>query len=361
MREVIAAEVAASGPIPFERFMQLALYGETGFFSSAQLRSEKAGDFLTSPEVSSMFGETLAAFVRSERARIGEPFRLVEVAGGSGSLLRPLLAAIDVEDGAVGTGAVGTGGVETWAVEVSPAATVALGEVVGPGRVVRSLDSIEGPLRGVILANELLDNLPMAIAQLTADGWRERWVGQGEDGLSFIDADPRPDVVAWLERFAGPVDIGGWVEVQLEASEWVRSAVARLDAGALLLIDYGDTTENLAPRRQDGTLRTYRAHHLGPHPLDEPGATDITADVNVTAIEAAAREAGAEVEVWRQDDFLASLGLRDRIKALRHEELELARAGDEMARLRLRTLRTEAETLLHPRGLGDFRVVVARR
>jgi SAM-dependent MidA family methyltransferase len=361
MREVIAAEVAASGPIPFERFMQLALYGETGFFSSAQLRSEKAGDFLTSPEVSSMFGETLAALVRSERARIGEPFRLVEVAGGSGSLLRPSWRRSMWRTGLWGLGLWELGGVETWAVEVSPAATVALGEVVGPGRVVRSLDSIEGPLRGVILANELLDNLPMAIAQLTADGWRERWVGQGEDGLSFIDADPRPDVVAWLERFAGPVDIGGWVEVQLEASEWVRSAVARLDAGALLLIDYGDTTENLAPRRQDGTLRTYRAHHLGPHPLDEPGATDITADVNVTAIEAAAREAGAEVEVWRQDDFLASLGLRDRIKALRHEELELARAGDEMARLRLRTLRTEAETLLHPRGLGDFRVVVARR
>ncbi len=346
MRDVIAAEVTASGPIPFERFMQLALYGDTGFFSSSRLRSEKAGDFLTSPEVSPMFGETLATFVRSERERIGEPFHLVEVAGGSGSLLRPLLAVIDVD---------------AWAVEVSPAATAALRDVVDPGRVVSSLDAIDGPLRGVVVANELLDNLPMAIAQLTADGWRERWVGHGDDGLAFIDADPRPEVMSWLERFAGPVEVGGWVEVQLAASDWVRAAVARLDAGALLLVDYGDTAENLAPRRQDGTLRTYRAHHLGPHPLDEPGATDITADVNVTAIEAAAREAGAEVEVWRQDDFLASLGLRDRVKVMRHEELELARAGDEMARLRLRTLRTEAETLLHPRGLGDFRVVVARR
>ena len=346
MRDVIAAEVAESGPIPFERFMQLALYGETGFFSSTRLRSEKAGDFLTSPEVSPMFGETLAAFVRSERDRIGEPFRLIEVAGGSGSLLRSLLHEIDVD---------------TWAVEVSPAAASALGEVVGPDRVVESLDSIDGPARGVVVANELLDNLPMAIAQLTADGWRERWVGEGEEGLAFIDADPRPEVVAWLERFAGPVEVGGWVEVQLEAFAWMEEATARLDAGAVVVIDYGDTAENLAPRRQDGTLRTYRAHHLGPHPLDEPGATDITADVNITAIEAAARQAGAEVEMWRQDDFLASLGLRDRIKVMRHEELEMARAGDEMARLRLRTLRTEAETLLHPRGLGDFRVVVARR
>ncbi|MEX1271150.1 MAG: class I SAM-dependent methyltransferase, partial [Acidimicrobiia bacterium] len=124
MRDVIAAEVAASGPIPFERFMQLALYGETGFFSSTRLRSQKAGDFLTSPEVSPMFGETLAAFVASERERIGEPFRLVEVAGGSGSLLRPLLGILDVE---------------TWAVEISPAASAALQGVVGRGRVVDTL------------------------------------------------------------------------------------------------------------------------------------------------------------------------------------------------------------------------------
>ena len=198
MKDVIAAEVAAAGPIPFERFMHLALYGETGFFSSSRLRSEKAGDFLTSPEVSPMFGETLAVFVRAERDRIGEPFRLVEVAGGSGSLLRTLLGMIEVE---------------TWAVEVSPAATAALGYVVDPARVVSSLDSIDGPLRGVVVANELLDNLPMAIAQLTADGWRERWVGQGAEGLAFIDADPRPEVISWLDRFAGPVEVGGWVEV----------------------------------------------------------------------------------------------------------------------------------------------------
>ena len=345
MRDAIAAEIARSGPIPFEQFMDRALYGAGGFFASDSLRSERSGDFLTSPEVSPFFGETLAAFVRSEGDRIGEPFRLVEVAAGSGSLLRPLLALVDVE---------------AWAVEISPAAIRALGDVVGPDRVVSSLDDIADPLRGVIVANELLDNLPMAIAQLTERGWRERWVGVDGPALAFLDADPRPEVLAWLERFAGPVENGGWVEVQLRASDWVRSAVGRLEAGAVVVVDYGDTMENLAPRRQDGTLRTYRAHHLGPHPLDEPGATDITADVNFTAIEAAAREAGAEVELWRQDDFLAALGLRDRISAMRHEELALARAGDEMARLRLRSHRTEAETILHPRGLGDFRVVVAR-
>jgi SAM-dependent MidA family methyltransferase len=114
----------------------------------------------------------------------------------------------------------------------------------------------------------------------------------------------------------------------------------------------------LLPRRQDGTLRTYRAHHLGPHPLDEPGATDITADVKFTALERTARQAGATTRLLRQDDFLTELGLRDRLSEIRHAELEATRSGEEMKRLQLRTAKTEIETVLHPRGLGDFRVLV---
>jgi len=164
--------------------------------------------------------------------------------------------------------------------------------------------------------------------------------------------------VNWLDAYAGDVGDGGWVECQLAAQRWLTSALDRLEAGSIVLIDYGDTTENLLPRRQDGTLRTYRAHHLGPHPLDEPGETDITADVNFSALITTAEATGSEVTLHRQDDFLGKLGLRDRLSQLRNAELEAARGGDEMERLRLRTLKTEAETLLHPRGLGDFRVLI---
>lgn len=327
--------------------MELALYDPVdGFFTGPNLRSRKAGDFLTSPEVSSLFGATVARFVDDERERIGEPFSLIEVAGGSGSLLRALLEEVDVQ---------------AWAVEIAPAARSELADLLGEDRVVDTLAALPGPTRGVILANELVDNLPMAIAQLGEDGWRERWVGVVDDRLEFVDAPLRSRVSAWLDRHAGPVDVGGWVEVQLAADDFVTDALARLEAGSLVLIDYGDTAENLAPRRRDGTLRTYRAHHLGPHPLEEPGATDITADVNFSALADAAARSGADVEIWRQDDFLAELGLRDEISRLRHRELELARAGEEMERLRVRTVRTEAETLVHPRGLGDFRVLVARK
>ena len=338
----IRDKIEAEGPIPFEEFMSLALYDpEGGFFGSGILRSEKAGDFLTSPEVSPLFGETLARYVERERERIGEPFTLIEVAAGSGSLIGPLLETIDVE---------------AWAVETSPAARLALESVLPADRIGIDLPPRS---RGVVIANELTDNLPMSLAQRVDGAWRERWVGLDGHGLGFVDTDARGDVVRWLGDYAGEVPDGGWVEVQLAASEWLRDVLRRLEAGSILLFDYGDLAENLVPRRQDGTLRTYRAHHLGPHPLDEPGETDITADVNFTALVAAAESAGAAVELHRQDDFLTDLGLRDRLSELRHLELEAARSGNDMERLELRTRKTEAETLLHPRGLGDFRVLVA--
>ncbi|HKY47297.1 MAG TPA: SAM-dependent methyltransferase [Acidimicrobiia bacterium] len=348
--QAIRAEIAASGPIPFDRFMELALYGPGGFFSGEILRSQKSGDFLTSPEVSPLFGQTIARFVESEYERIGDPFKVVEVGAGSGSLLRPLLEARIPQAQPF----------EAWAVDVSPAARAALARLLEPARVVSDLSWIPGPIRGVVIANELIDNLPMALAQLTAGGWRERWVGSNGERLAFVDSHPRPEVVEWLERFAGPVETGGWVEVQLQARNWLQDALSRIAAGSLLVIDYGDTADDLAPRRRDGTLRTYRSHHLGPHPLDEPGATDITADVNFSALLIAAEAMGAEVELLRQDDFLSSWGLREQLSLYRRQELELARTGSEMDRLRQRSWRTEAETLLHPRGLGDFRVMLSR-
>ncbi len=344
LKEIIQQRISTSGPIPFEEFMWLSLYDpDGGFFATGKLRSEKAGDFLTSPEVSPLFGQTLAAYVEEERRRIGEPFELVEVAGGSGSLLRPLLESVKVEASAI---------------EASPAARAALRAMLPEDRV---SESMPDRIRGVVIANELIDNLPMALAQRVEGVWRERWVGNDSEDLGFVDAEARPEVVDWLDSHGGEVPDGGWVEVQLQAEVWIRDALDRLEEGSVVIFDYGDTAENLVPRRQDGTLRTYRAHHLGPHPLDEPGGTDITADVNFSALIAAAKLCGAAVELHRQDDFLTDLGLRDLLSELRHAELEAARSGDEMERLRLRTRKTEAETLLHPRGLGDFRVLVARK
>jgi SAM-dependent MidA family methyltransferase len=327
--------------------MAEALYHpQYGYFSTGGLRSVKGGDFLTSPEVSPAFGEALSRFVRDEEERVGSPFRLVEVGAGSGSLLSSLLAAHPVE---------------AWAVEASPAAQVALGELLTPERVVARFDMIPQPFPGVVIANELIDNLPMSLATRTIDGWSELWVGSDRGELTLVEAEPRQQILDWLDRFAGPVVEGGVVEVQIAAAEWMVGTLQALTAGAVVVIDYGDTADNLVPRRGDGTLRTYRSHHLGPHPLSEPGAIDITADVNFTTLIAAAEESGARVEYVRQDEFLASLGLRKRLSDLRHLELTMAREGESMERLQVRSLISEIETLVHPRGLGDFRVLVARK
>ncbi|HEY7704552.1 MAG TPA: SAM-dependent methyltransferase, partial [Acidimicrobiia bacterium] len=297
-------------------------------------------------EVSPMFGEMIGRFVSHERDRVGEPFVLAEVGAGSGSLLRPLLDQLEVE---------------AWAVDASPPSRAALRLLLPSDRVVSDFEQLPAPFRGVIVCNELVDNLPMALATRQREDWRERWVDEDGGRLVFVDAPARPEVRDWLDLYAGPVEEEGWVEVQLAAGKWLEQALASITSGAVLVIDYGDTADGLLPRRRDGTLRTYRSHHLGPHPLDQPGATDITADVNFTALESVATAAGAEVELSRQDDFLVDLGLRKRLSELRKAQFDLAQSGDEEARLLARSQIVEAETLLHPRGLGDFRVLVARK
>jgi SAM-dependent MidA family methyltransferase len=213
----------------------------------------------------------------------------------------------------------------------------------------------------VIVANEVADNLPAALAVRRRGAWAERLVGVAGEALAWAEGPARPEVASWADRFAGPVPEGGQVEVQLASGEWLRGLVGRLEAGAVIVVDYGDTGEGLANRRMDGTLRTYRGHHLGPDPLAEPGGTDITVDVDFGALSTAAREEGAVVEVLTQAAFLERWGLVERLAALRQEEVDLARRGEEMERLKVRSRLTDGRALLHPRGLGDFRVLVAHK
>ncbi len=337
-------------PVPFERFMEISLYDPTfGYFAAGPLRSHVDGDFLTSPETSPEFGAALANYVEAEHRRLGSPtdFTLVEVGAGSGSLLEPLLKHTSLKP-------------RTVAVEASRVARASIRarlpqvEVFQPGETL-------GLLHGVVIANELVDNLPMALAVRRAGDWRELWVEAAAGKFAFAEVPARPEVVAWLDTFAGDTPEGGVVECQLAASAWLKRRIDRIEAGSILVIDYGDTAAGLRGRRREGTLRTYRDHHLGPHPLDAPGRTDLTADVNFSALMSIASEKGMECELLRQRELLNRLGLEERRRFLRHQELEAARAGNWQDRLRLRSKVKEIETLLHPRGLGDFMVLSARR
>lgn len=350
MKERIIAEIARTGPIPFERFMERALYDpEGGYFAAGPLRSHAGGDFLTSPEVSPEFGGALARYVDEEHRRLGRPdgFLLVEAGAGSGSLLAPLLEELPFTP-------------RVMAAEASPAA---LGVIAS--RLPRvELAGREGPLerfQGVVIANELLDNLPAALAVRRCGGWIERWVGADGEGLAPVEAPARPEVSAWLDSYAGNVPEGGVVECQLAAAAWLNGMIDLLEGGSILIIDYGDTAEGLLPRRRRGTLRTYRSHHLGPRPLDAPGGSDLTSDVNFTPLLKIAGGRGMDCRLDTQRRFLTELGLADRLEILRQQELALARTGPPMTRLRVRSRVKEIETLLHPRGLGGFLVLSARR
>ncbi len=384
--------------MPFEEYMAACLYDpEDGFFATGPLRSTKAGDFLTSPEVSPWFGRCLGRFVDQEYERVGrpQPFRVVDIGAGSGSLLTAMAAGFgaqspggaalsgSLDDAAEGSssapvevpahptqdaprssdGAI-INAVEWWAADASPAARDHLESSTFIDTVVADLGGTPKSLDGVIIANELLDNLPVAIVVREGDVWVERWVDVGggdEMPFALVPTPARSEVAAWADRYAGKVPDGGLVEVQLAAQNWLEAALDRLGRGAVVVIDYGGTAEELEPRRTLGTLRTYRAHHLGPDPLAEPGETDVTVDVNFTALLAVAERSDVEVGLLRQDDFLTELGLRDELSRIRRHELDEARSGDPMQRLKLRSERTDAETLLHPRGLGDFRVLVAMK
>lgn len=344
----LVQRLEGSDPIPFEEFMALALYDEElGYFATGPLRSTTTGDFLTSPEVSPLFGETIARFVDAELERCGGR-AVVEVGSGSGSLLRPLLDGLET-------------GVVAWAVEASAAARAATTGAVPEATVVTRIDDLPPSLRGVVVANEVADNLPVALAVRRGSGWMERFVGAADGELVYHEVAARPEVAAWADRHAGVVPQGGQVEVQLAAGAWLRSLLDLVEAGAVVVIDYGDDAEGLARRREEGTLRTYRGHHLGPDPLLEPGGTDVTVDVAFDALADVAATAGCQVDVTSQVEFLERWGLADRRRELREAELAAARVGETMARLVAKSRVTEADTLLHPRGLGAFRVLVARR
>jgi len=347
----LASRIATTGPMPFEVFMEVCLYDEAGgYFAAGPVRSSEEGDFLTSPEVSPWFGRMIGRFAAELFDELGGPadFRVVEVAAGTGSLVAPLRRELP-------------DGIAVDVIEASAAARATLTDLVGEEHVHAGMGAVDRGFVGLIVANELMDNLPVALAVRVDDGWEERWVGHDDAGFHLVAAPCRPEVAAWCDRHAGSVAAGGIVEVQLAAGEWLRAALDRLGRGAVVLIDYGGTSDELARRRAGGTLRTYRRHHLGPDPLLEPGSVDITVDVDFGALVAVADEMGATTELMTQAEFLERLGLREVIEDLRRVERSLAAEGDAMDRLRVRSEAVNAETLLHPRGLGDFRVLVARK
>lgn len=325
------------GVVPFDRFMDRALYGPDGFYMRTDGgHAGRRGDFLTSPEVGPLFGLVLADFLDAEWERLGrpEPFTVVDAGAGPGTLARSVRAAAPACASAM----------RYLAVEIS-----AVQRARHPDGV-ESLATLAdarmgGPINGVIIANELLDNLPFRLAVFDG-GWREAFVDGAQERLS-APFDPRPAVL--------PVDAAHGARAPLidRAASWVSEARGLLGRGTLLVIDYGVArTSELARRPWRDWLRTYRGNERGDHYLRAPGTQDITTDLCFDQL--------PEPDVLRtQAQFLHLHGIADRVdEGRRYWEQHAARPDLEAIRMRSRV--SEAEALLEPAGLGGFMVAEYR-
>jgi len=353
------------GPIPFDRFMAEALYGEGGFFASGHGAGRAGRDFVTSPETGPLFGACVArALDRLWRALDRpDPFLVVEAGAGNGRLAREVLRAepecrralryVLVERSATLRGA------QRELLAMEP-----VDEALGPfvrrddeekpvpavaaGPVCTSLEELPALAASgaVVLANELLDNLPFGIA--VSDG--ERWL---EVRVGYRVPEGFHEVLVPVDADLGPVAAAGTrLPIPRGLQEWWRECERVVHDGFVLVVDYATTLAELSGRPW---LRTYRQHARGAGPLDDPGDQDITADVVLEQLETTAPFPRLRTD--RQADWLRALGLDDLVEEGR-KAWDAGAAEGGLEALTGRSRASEAAALIDPAGLGAHQVVL---
>ena len=345
MKQRVIDRISVSGPMFFDTFMDMCLYDRAdGFFSTGKVRSGTESDFVTSPEVSPLFGLLVGRWAVKAQAK-RSPI-LVEIGAGSGSLLKKLARYwFDV-------------GLDVHAVEVSDDARDAISSMLPEVKVVASFDQLPEAADAVVVANEVLDNLPAALARRTDQGWVEIAVDAVDGELSLVDVQARAEVIAWCDEAFDDVPDGAVVSVQLAARFLIEGVLKRFERVSMCIIDYAAPATELAMRDPASVVRTYRNHRSGHDWLEHPSETDITVDVNITAIECAARTLGATVSVTSQRDFLIEQGINEFIDDAATTERRYAMTGEVMKQLVSRSERVNLEALLDPEGLGAFQVIL---
>ena len=340
LHDRIVSIVRESGPITVARFMNLALYDpEDGYYTSAAQRSGKQGDFYTSVDVSPLFGELIAEQLAEmwEVLRSGgaDRFDLVEAGAGNGRLAR------DILDAAAARHPEFYRCIRTTLVERSRAARDAQRETLGAhvDRLLASADELPHDVCGAIVANELLDALPVHVVEMTMDGLREVVIAQR--GGELVEAHGAISDRALIADLP-PLEPAQRVEVSVAMTRWVQAAGSALARGFLVLFDYAyEPSPRFFRTHPQGTLMAYRGHSARSASwLADPGDSDLTAHVNLAALRRAADRAGLRtLGIVDQTYFLVALGLAERVDT----------DGDPRATRQ----RLAARTLIMPGGLGD--------
>jgi SAM-dependent MidA family methyltransferase len=336
---LLLSRIRERGPITVAEFMEIALYHpEHGYYATAPQRSGTHGDFFTSVDVGPLFGELvavqLAEMWRLLEAAGAEHFDLVEAGAGNGRLARDILDAASSNHPAL------YDRVRLTLVERSAAARAGQINTIGPhaGRLIASSDGLPRRVTGTILANELLDALPVHVVAMRATGVCEIGVGERNGALVELDMPlSHPALADGVD-----LDVDARVEVGLAAADWMREAALSLERGFLLLFDYGyDVQVAYQSVHPHGTLMAYRAHRADPgNWLTDPGCSDLTAHVDLAAIRRVATAAGLEtLGILDQTYFLLGLGLAERLDS-GHDRRSVAQ-------------RLAARTLIMPGGLGS--------
>lgn len=356
------------GPRPWSELVAVAndaFYGGTGGAGRG------GGDFVTSPEVGPLFGAVVARAVDGWWRETGSPdvVVVVEAGAGPGTLARSVLAArpacapalrwVLVERSAAQRARHG----DHLSLDESAAAlppvpaddTPDPAPVPAPdGPIVVSLAALPSPARPcLVLANELLDDLPFDLWEARAGRWGEVRIGlDGTGALEEVLVAAEPP--SWLPP-ADELPDGARVPVQTAARGWLRDGIALArpeQGGRVLTLDYSSTTPELARRPWPDWVRTYAAHGRAGHPLAAVGTANITCEV---AVDQLSRVRAPDRDV-AQRDWLAGHGLGALVAEAEAVDPARVVAGD-LAAIRLRSRLTEAAALTDPAGLGAFRVL----
>jgi len=352
---LIGDEIRAAGPMTFARFMDLALYHpQLGYYATGLRGPGRTADFLTAPESHPIFGWSIAVQLEEVWERLGRPapFTVREHGAGTGAL------AAGIVDGLRRTASPLRAVIRYRVAERAPDRERQVAERLAAVGAPDVLEPDDGrPIRGAVLGNEVLDALPVHRVVGGPDGsLLEQRVALGSDG-TFAWTTTAPSTPALAARLADEgvhLETGQVAEVCLGVDAWMARAAAGLAAGLLLLIDYGHPASRLYEPSRGSLLRAYVGHRVHDDPFRNVGRQDLTAHVDITAVERAARSAGlTSLGLTSQAEFLAGLGIGDRLLALQ--------GGGEAELGSYLEARSAVIRLLDPGATGRFAVMLFGR